>query len=127
MQVDVHTPLPVPYVMIEAPLPSGAECTDDVMVRLKTVDANKKERQIEESTSALRPGAYGMHTDILDDRMAFFYTDLPTGDISLGKVLRMEMPGHFNVNPVTLQAMYTTGIRGYSSVDRVNVSETASK
>jgi len=121
MQVDIHTPLPIPYVLIEAPLPSGAEAADDVLVRVKQHDQQGKEFDAEDSTANLR--TYCSHTDVLDDRLAFFYTSVETGDLSLAKVLRMEMPGKFNVNPVTLQAMYATGIRGYSSVDAVSVGE----
>jgi uncharacterized protein YfaS (alpha-2-macroglobulin family) len=121
MRVDIHTPLPIPYVLIEAPLPSGAEAADDVLIKVKHQDDHGKEFDAEESTAA--QGSHSSHTDVLDDRMAFFYTNVETGDMTLSKVLRMEMPGKFNVNPVTLQAMYTTGIRGYSSADSVSVGE----
>jgi hypothetical protein len=121
MKVDIHTPLPIPYVMIEAPLPSGAEAADDVMIKVKYKDEHGKEYDAEESTAYQR--TYCSHTDVLDDRMAFFYTTMETGDMTLSKVLRMEMPGKFNINPVTLQAMYTTGIRGYSGADAVSVGQ----
>jgi hypothetical protein len=121
MKVAIHTPLPIPYVMIEAPLPSGAEAADDVMIKVKYKDEHGKEFDGEESTANQR--TYCSHTDVLDDRMAFFYTTMETGDMTLSKVLRMEMPGKFNINPVTLQAMYTTGIRGYSGANAVSVGQ----
>ncbi|MBY0550895.1 MAG: hypothetical protein K2W95_26690 [Candidatus Obscuribacterales bacterium] len=116
MKLQINSPVSVPYVMIDAALPSGAEVT------------SKSNDGVNMPTSALPSEGYAMdywwsHQDVLDDRIVFFANMLPAGKCEFQSLLRMEMPGKFNVNPVTFEGMYTKAVRGYSSGDRLVVNE----
>jgi uncharacterized protein YfaS (alpha-2-macroglobulin family) len=117
MKVFVETPITVPYIMLEAALPSGGEVVDD------TPQANEAE-----STSTTEvEGDWGVpwwtHKDILDDRIVFFGTKMSAGKSEFHTMLRMELPGKINLNPVTLEGMYTDNVRGYSDLATFHVSE----
>lgn len=116
MKLQINSPVSVPYVMVDAALPSGAEVT------------SKNSDVVEMPPGAGPNDAYSMnywwsHQDILDDRIVFFANELPAGKCEFQSLLRMEMPGKFNVNPVTFEGMYTKAVRGYSTGDRIIVSE----
>ena len=38
-------------------------------------------------------------------------------------LVRMEMPGHYQINPIKLEAMYAKDVRAYSSLDTLEVKE----
>jgi uncharacterized protein YfaS (alpha-2-macroglobulin family) len=115
MRVRVKSPVAVPYVMIEVPLPSGAEVVskDASDLQLVTGDENSKEVQ---------PSRWWWsHQDVLDDRIVFFVTNFPEGTCEFTTLLRMEMPGRYNINPAQMQGMYTNKVRAYSTPDQLNV------
>ena len=121
IKVTVNSPISAPYVMVDAALPSGGEVVKDSpnIIEKKTAGQNEDEERIN----------YGWwtHQDVLDDRVAFFCTNLPAGKSQFTTFVRMEQPGKFNLNPVTLQAMYTKKIRAYTPADSVTVSDPATK
>ena len=79
MKTYINAPLSVPYVVVEAPLPSGAE-----------VVQNDAREEAEESQSSdedkLFEGDWGQpwwtHQDILDDRIVYFGTRIQAGNPS---------------------------------------------
>lgn len=120
MKVKIDSPIHVPYTLIEAALPSGGE----------VVARNPKERLSDNETGSneietdLGFGSWWWnHQDILDDHMAFFVTDFPNKSCEIHTMVRMELPGKFQMNPVTLEGMYTNDIRGYSQADVIEVKE----
>ncbi len=119
MKVYVDAPVSVPYVMLEAPLPSGAEVVDS-----NDEEAYAGEESGEESSYE---GDWGYrwwtHQDVLDDRIVFFGTTLPAGKSEFHTLLRMEIPGKLNVDPVSIEGMYTKKVRAYSSLDSLKVRE----
>lgn len=130
MKVLIKSPLPVPYVMVSAALPAGAEVVSNQdsnelhspeMPVLSDASGNVTPEAAVADDSAMQ--YWWTHQDILDDRMVFFVTNMPEGKNELKALLRMEMPGKFNVNPVRFEAMYTKKIRGYSGSDRITVNE----
>lgn len=116
MRVKIHTPVRAPYVMVESPLPSGAEVVSDV-----SDITMPPEKEKGNSDNLSWPSYYWTHHDVLDDRLAYFASDMPQGDSSFSCVMRMEMPGQFNINPATLQAMYSKQVRGYSTAAALTV------
>lgn len=126
MKLFINSASSLPYVMVDAALPSGAE------VQSNQVDSGVEapsEPVSSESGSESAPvdeslfSYWWTHQDILDDRIVFFATEIPAGKSSFQALLRMEMPGKFNVNPVTFQGMYSQSIRGYSDADQIVVQE----
>jgi hypothetical protein len=73
MRVRVTSPVAVPYVMIEVPLPSGSEVIskDASELQLLTGDEDSKESH--------PTRWWWSHQDVLDDRIVFFVTDFPAG------------------------------------------------
>lgn len=117
MKVYIDTPVSVPYIIVESPLPSGSEVVND-----------HKEGALEgETTASPIEGDWGApwwtHQDVLDDRIVFFGTTMPAGKSEFHTLLRMEMPGQVQLNPVNFEGMYTKNVRGYSMVDALSITE----
>lgn len=111
MRVEVDAPSSYPYVLLEAPLPSGAEVQDNT---LRILDEKGKEEP------AARLNWY-THKDCLDDKIAFFAERLPAGKNSFTAFLRLEMPGVFNVIPANLETMYSNKVRAHSKASLLKV------
>jgi uncharacterized protein YfaS (alpha-2-macroglobulin family) len=119
MKVLVDSPMALPYVIVDTALPSGGE----------VVSNDPRESLIGESDAgnAGISGDWGSwwwtHQDILDDRVVMFATSLPAGKSEFHALVRMELPGTFQMNPVKLEGMYSKAIRAYSSADTIQVKE----
>jgi alpha-2-macroglobulin len=121
MKTFVESPVSLPYIMVQAALPSGAE----------VVDTNgDQENNTDTSTDSDQPGidgdwgaAWWTHQDILDDRIVYFGTRLPQGKSEFHTMIRLELPGNIQVNPVSLEGMYTNAVRGYSGLDSLHIND----
>lgn len=122
MKVSVESPLALPYVLLTVPLPSGGE----------VVAGDAKENLLEDTegndTDSPFQGDWGRvwwsHQEVLDDRVVFFSTNLPSGKrMDFYTMVRMEMPGKFVMNPARLEGMYTNRVRAISTVDGIRVLE----
>jgi uncharacterized protein YfaS (alpha-2-macroglobulin family) len=117
MKVLVDTPRSLPYVIVEAALPSGAE----------VVESKNQTEAADPSDNEVVQGDWGRpwwtHQDVLDDKIVYFGTNLPQGKSQFNTLLRMELPGRVNVNPAMLAGMYSKGIKGFTNLDRLNVVE----
>jgi uncharacterized protein YfaS (alpha-2-macroglobulin family) len=123
LKVDLSSPIAVPYVMVECPLPSGAEVIDQKI-------QNDLEGNTDESSNdpdAQQIGDWGRswwtHQDILDDKIVFFVTHLEAGKNTFSTLVRVEMPGTFQVAPMRIEGMYTDKVRGYSNLGLLKVVE----
>jgi uncharacterized protein YfaS (alpha-2-macroglobulin family) len=118
MKVYLDAPVSVPYVMVEAALPSGAEVVQN--------DSRENSAEGENSDSPFE-GDWGepwwTHQDVLDDRIVYFGTHINAGKSEFHTMLRMELPGTLQLNPVSMEGMYTKSIRAYSPLDSLTVSE----
>lgn len=61
------------------------------------------------------------HRDVLDDKIVQFVDELGSGKVRFDTLLRMEMPGTFNIRPVDVQAAYSKKFRGYSEAANIEV------
>lgn len=117
MKVYIDSPVRVPYIIVESPLPSGSE----------VVAGHKNEELEGQSGGTAIEGDWGQpwwtHQDILDDRIVFFGTEMPAGKSEFHTLLRMELPGEVQLNPVSFEGMYTKSVRGYSMVDALNITD----
>jgi alpha-2-macroglobulin len=116
MKITIQTPVALPYVLIEAPLPSGGE----VLIN------DPKENLIDDADNSIQ-GDWGSfwwtHQDVLDDKLAFFASNVPSGKSEVHTLLRLEMPGEFQLSPVQLAGMYTSSIKAYSKLSSLKVQE----
>ncbi|HEY9785641.1 MAG TPA: MG2 domain-containing protein, partial [Candidatus Obscuribacterales bacterium] len=117
MKVLVDSPATMPYIIVDTPLPSGAEVVED----------NRESSLESETGGTVIEGDWGTpwwtHQDVLDDKIVFFGTNLPQGKSEFHTLLRMELPGTIQINPVSLEGMYTKNVRGYSALDSLRVIE----
>lgn len=119
MKVIVDSPVALPYVFVDVSLPSGGEVVSNDP-KASLVDAS-------DSSDNQMNGDWGAwwwaHQDILDDRVIMFATSMPAGKSEFYALVRMELPGTFQMNPVQLQGMYSKQIRAYSSLDQIQVTK----
>jgi len=115
MKVTLDNPIGLPYIMLECALPSGAEVVQD--------GSEAQAVNSEESAMGDWNRAWWTHQDVLDDRIVFFVTHLQPGKSEFNTLLRMEMPGKFQINPIKMEGMYTNKVRGYSELGTVTVKE----
>ncbi len=120
MKTFVESPVSLPYIMVQAALPSGAE----------VVEANSDQENNTDSGDGDKPGVEGdwgsawwTHQDILDDRIVYFGTRLPQGKSEFHTLIRLELPGNIQVNPVSLEGMYTNAVRAYSGLDSLHIND----
>jgi uncharacterized protein YfaS (alpha-2-macroglobulin family) len=121
MKTFVESPVSLPYIMVQAALPSGAEVVDG---------GGDQENNTDTSTDSDKPGidgdwgvAWWTHQDILDDRIVYFGTRLPQGKSEFHTMIRLELPGNIQVNPVSLEGMYTNAVRAYSGLDSLHIND----
>jgi alpha-2-macroglobulin len=119
MKVSIKSPIPLPYIVVDAALPSGAEVVSNESSVNQELDAGAGENPDEDASAF---SYWWTHQDILDDRIVFFVTNMRTGRSEFQALLRMEMPGKFNVVPVSFEGMYSKAVRGYSAADQVLVT-----
>ncbi|MDX2085722.1 MAG: MG2 domain-containing protein [Candidatus Melainabacteria bacterium] len=114
MKVELESPTRLPYLMINVPLPSGAEVLSN-------------DPRAAEAVSSLNTEDWGpwwwSHQDVMDERVVYFASELPAGKQFLYALVRVEMPGVFQMNPVRLEGMYSAAIRAYSATDQLTVTE----
>jgi uncharacterized protein YfaS (alpha-2-macroglobulin family) len=122
MKVVVTAPHNMPYIMLQADLPSGAEVvqSNNAEQAVASGEAEDKNYITGDWTSP-----WWSHQDILDDKIVFFGTEMRTGKSEFTTLLRMELPGKINVNPVMMEGMYTKNIKAFSTplVNHLEVSE----
>jgi alpha-2-macroglobulin len=120
MKVTMQAPVALPYIIVDATLPSGGEVVSD--------DPRESliERPADSDTNVIS-GDWGSwwwsHQDILDDRVVMFVTSLPAGKSEFYALVRMELPGTFQMNPVKLEGMYSKAIHAYSGLDQLEVTD----
>ena len=119
MKIKVNSPIRLPYIILEAYLPSGAEIVhDESKEDLIKNDTDKESNLV---------GDWGIrwwsHEDVLDDRIVFFSSDLPQGKSEFSTLVRMEMPGNYQINPLRIEGMYAKNVRAYSNLDKLTVTK----
>ncbi len=106
MKVYIDSPVRVPYIIVESPLPSGAGIVEN---------HKSEELEVETGGTAIE-GDWGepwwTHQDVLDDPIVFFGTGkcLPANQIL--RFSEWNCRGAMQLNPVTFEGMYTKGVRG---------------
>ncbi|WP_414385332.1 MG2 domain-containing protein [Synechococcus sp. H60.3] len=97
------------YVVIEDPLPSGAEIT------------SQDPRLLTGSAPDYWWDWFWTHQENRDDRVAFFSTELRQGRHEFVYLFRPEIPGQFQVAPALVQEMYDPSRYGRSAGQALKV------
>lgn len=124
MKVYVDSPTSVPYTFLKAPLPSGAEVVENDS-RENAEETNEDgSAKTDEQKDAYSWGSWWWtHQDVMDDHLAFFVTDFARGKCEFHQMVRLELPGKYQLNPVYLEGMYTKAVRAHSQADVLTVTE----
>lgn len=117
MKTTVETGRALPYVMVEAALPSGAEVITDGD-RSAAVDKAENENNY---ISGDWQVPWWTHQDVLDDRIVYFGSDLRAGKSEFTTLLRMENPGTVRISPVSMETMYSKAVRAFSNVSSLKI------
>lgn len=97
------------YVLIEDPLPSGAEIT------------SQDPRRFTGSTPEYWWNWFWTHQENREDRVAFFSTFLEQGSHEFVYLFRPEIPGQFQVSPAVAEEMYDPSRYGQSASASLSV------
>jgi uncharacterized protein YfaS (alpha-2-macroglobulin family) len=99
VDVTFNVPNAMEYVMLEDYLPSGFEVDEDVGDSEYYYDWYR--------------GNY--HRERRDEKMAFFFTELPAGDYTVSYVIHAEQPGRHLALPARASLMYAPEVWGSSA------------
>ncbi|HEU4753602.1 MAG TPA: hypothetical protein VFU47_10885, partial [Armatimonadota bacterium] len=103
VRVTLHNDRPLEYLMVEDPIPAGLEVQD---------------------RGDLSPDEWSYwwtHTDVRDDRVAFFIRDLAPGKHELEYYARPEMTGKTRVLPSVVSDMYVPSTRAATADTKLSV------
>ncbi|GAB4216176.1 MAG: hypothetical protein OHK0012_17900 [Synechococcales cyanobacterium] len=107
-KITVITDQPRRYVMVEEPLPSGAEVTS-------------LDQRSWRGDNDYGWNWFWVEQTVRDDRITFFATDLPAGSHEFIYAFRPEIPGTLHVNPTLVEEMYDPQVFGSSSTHTLTV------
>lgn len=122
--IQVKVTLVVPsssyYVVVEDPLPAGAEAVD---TGLRTTSQTVQGPELEKQT--LLPGWWWTptHVDLRDEKTVMFATSLEPGTYEFTYSIRASLPGTFLTLPVTASQMYFPEVWGRSAGGQFVVTE----
>ena len=113
VQVRLTLTLPedMPYFMVEDMLPAGLEALD---TSLKTTSAAARGAEITVTDSQSYWWYFG-RTEVRDNRVALFSSDLPRGTYTYTYLARATTPGVFQTLPATAMRTYAPEVFGRSA------------
>ncbi|MNK86312.1 hypothetical protein D3C87_1062200 [compost metagenome] len=100
LTVDVKEP--VRYLVLEDPLPAGAEVLDE--------------------PSGGWAYAWSSQT-VRDEKMVFFQREMATGSVPFYYVMRPQIPGRYHVLPPVIEGMYAPEVRARGAESRLEIRE----
>ncbi len=100
LTVDVKEP--VRYMVLEDPLPAGAEVLDE--------------------QSGGWAYAWSSQT-VRDEKMVFFQREMATGSVPFYYVMRPQIPGRYHVLPPVIEGMYAPEVRARGAESRLEIRE----
>ena len=111
MRLSIVAPTDLYYVIVEDPLPAGAEAVD---TSLKTTAQTGQAPPL----SRVGRGRWGWwwfnHTELRDEKVALFATWLPKGSYEYTYQIRTGLAGSFQVMPSVASQMYFPEVFGRS-------------
>lgn len=96
--ITINTPQEYEYVHLEEPFPAGAEYV--------------KEQKYD---------WWITHEDVRDEKIDFFFTNLPAGTHVLTYKMRAEIPGKYTAMPTKVDIMYSPEIFGHSGTTPLRI------
>jgi uncharacterized protein YfaS (alpha-2-macroglobulin family) len=120
--VNVVVPNTSHYVIVEDPIPAGAEVVDtSLLTTSQTVPAPEVKQETEQG----KPGWWWTptHVDLRDEKAVMFATTLEPGTYEFKYAIRASLPGTFLTLPVTAYQMYFPEVWGRGAGGQFAVTE----
>lgn len=112
VRITLTVPEDMPYFMVEDMLPAGLEALD---TSLKTSSAAARDPQIAEADGDHPYWWYFGRTEVRDNRVALFASDLPRGTYTYSYLARATTPGVFQTLPARAMRTYAPEVFGRSA------------
>ncbi len=111
VRLTINLPEDMPYFMVEDMLPAGLEAVDS---SLKTSSAVAADPTLEQEARQERWWYFG-RTEVRDNRVALFATNLPRGTYVYSYLARATTAGTFQALPATAMRTYAPEVFGRSA------------
>jgi alpha-2-macroglobulin len=121
VKLTVIAPHDLYHLVLEDPLPAGAEAIDTSLRTTSTAvpgpEFQSQAEQGKSGTQSLPPWAsyWPSHTEMRDERVALFAPYLPAGTYEYTYALRCTTPGEYKVMPAVAYEMYFADVFGRSA------------
>ena len=112
VRLTLNVPADVHYLAVEDMLPAGLEALD---TSLKTVASLAGDPVLTDASAGRPDWWYFSQTEIHDNRVALFATDLPKGTYHYTYLARATTAGSFQTLPATAYQMYAPEVFGRSA------------
>jgi hypothetical protein len=126
VKLTIVVPNSVQYLVVEDPLPAGAEAID---TSLKTTSLTAEGPSVERAGGSERDPWWWAwwwtptHTDLRDEKVAMFATELAPGTYEYSYQIRASLPGRFLTLPATAYQMYFPEVWGRSAGGVFTITE----
>jgi hypothetical protein len=120
VKLTILAPSALHYLVVEDPIPAGAEAVDtSLRTTSQLMDVPKFQQQ---GTDDVWGWWIFSHTEIRDEKVALFATRVPAGTYEYTYLLRASVPGQFLVMPSVAYQMYFPETFGRSAGDSFTVT-----
>jgi uncharacterized protein YfaS (alpha-2-macroglobulin family) len=123
--LTVVAPSDLYYLVLESPLPAGAEAIDPTLATTSQVYEGPELRPTQQESDEVPPVWWWMptHSELRDEKVVLFATELPAGTYQYTYQMRASLPGQFQTLPATAYEMYFPEVWGRSAGDLFAISE----
>lgn len=121
VRLTIVAPTNLYYLIVESPLPAGAEAIDPSLLNTSLV----YEGPSLEPADGEWPWFWWQPTatDLRDEKVALFATELPAGTYEYTYQMRASLPGQFQVLPAVAYQMYFPEVWGRSAGSEFGIGE----
>jgi uncharacterized protein YfaS (alpha-2-macroglobulin family) len=122
--LNIVAPDALHYLVVEDPLPAGTEAVDTSLRTTSiTAEGPSLEQDTPDSKSKWSWWWTPTHTDLRDEKVALFATDLNPGSYQFKYQIRASLPGTFLTLPPTAYEMYFPEVWGRGAGSEFTVTE----
>jgi hypothetical protein len=121
VKLTIVAPSDLYYLVIEDPLPAGCEALDTSLATTRSVEQSRGLEKSTEGGVAMPDqfrwwwGFWPTHTEMRDEKVALFATQLSRGAYEYTYQVRCTTPGEFKVLPTVAYEMYQPDVFGRSA------------
>jgi hypothetical protein len=114
VKLSIIAPTDLVYVLIEDPLPAGTEAVDTSLKTTSQLGQSPELNQTDYSAFGGWGWWWFTHSELRDEKVALFATNLPAGTYEYTYQIRAGIDGTFNVLPAHAEEMYFPEVFGRS-------------